>query len=409
MVFLIPSLTFVFRLTNSWHHLYYSQIGVQLVGEAKLMLLTKGPWYLVQAGYALTALVLCTWVYYNRYKNSDHVEKMQFRLLLAASGLPYIALVLVTLNIGGIGIDYTALILPPCIFLINLALTRYNFLEIKALAREKVFEDSALGLVLLNRFFRIVDFNAAAILFFKWFGVQIREEELDILLKEKQEVLEGIRGEGDRIIHISNEGKERIISIKSKNMQHEEEALGLLITFEDVTERELLKRQLIELANTDTLSGLYNRRKFRETAEAAYQRAVRYEEPMAVLMMDIDYFKRVNDNYGHFIGDAVIRSFSEILAEVFRETDIVGRMGGEEFAVVMLNSNGEQAFNKAEDFRKLIEKESMHFEKLQVSITISIGVAERKEDMANFDILLNRADQSLYEAKNLKRNCTILG
>lgn len=408
LIFLIPIITFIMRLTNEWHHLYYSHIEIQRVGEAELMLLTKGPWYIVQMCYVLILLVLCTGFYFQRYRRSIGNEKMQFKLLFSASVLPYIALVLVTINIGGIGIDYTALILPPCVLLINLAVSRYNFLEIKALAREKVFVDSTSGLVLLNRLFRVVDFNEAGRSFFRWFDVQIKEEQLDTLLVNQQELLESIRGAVDKIFHLFVDGEERFVGISIRGVQHKEETLGSLITLEDVTERELLKRQLMEIANTDVLSGLFNRRKFREGAEEAYQRARRYREPISVLMMDIDYFKKINDSFGHFIGDAVIRSFSETLSEVFRGTDIVGRMGGEEFAVVMLNANAEQAYKKAEYFRKQIEKKIMVFDGREASVTVSIGVAERMDETPNFDSLLNRADHELYEAKRGGRNCTRL-
>ena len=105
------------------------------------------------------------------------------------------------INIGGIGIDYTAIILPPCILLINLSLTRYNFLEIKDLARERVFEDSGDGLILVNRFYRVVDFNEASTNFFRWFNAVIKAEQIEILLRDHQELWESIRNAEDGVFH----------------------------------------------------------------------------------------------------------------------------------------------------------------------------------------------------------------
>lgn len=407
-IFAIPLMTFVLHLTNDWHHLYYSRIELQQFEGMNLMLLTKGPWYFVQMVYVLITLVLCSWFYFQRYRKSTGDEKIQLRLLLLASVLPYIALILVTLNIGGIGIDYTALILPPCILLINLALTRYNFLEIKVLARDRVFEDSAAGLILLNRFYRVVDFNAASILFFRWFDAQIKVEQLDLLLKDRQDLLDSIRRSEDKIFHLVAEGEDRYVNINVRGVQNKQEKAGLLITIEDVTERELLRRRLIEMATTDELSGLNNRRRFRECAEEAYQCARRYQEHLSVLMMDIDYFKRINDSYGHLIGDAVIRDFSELLSDAFRGTDIIGRMGGEEFAVVMLNTDSESACKKAESFRQMIENREMIYGQLRFRITVSIGAAEFDNETHDFDALVNRADSAMYEAKRAGRNRTVV-
>jgi len=408
VVFAVPLMTFVVRLTNDWHHLYYSHIELQQFWGMNIMLLTKGPWYLFHTCYVLIAFVLCTGFYFQRYRKSIGDERIQFRLLFLASVLPYIALILDILNIGGIGIDYLALILPPCILLINLALTRYNFLEFKILARERVFEDSVAGLILLNRFYRVVDFNESSIHFFGWFNAQIREEQLESLLQDQQELLESIKRLENRVFHCLVGCEERYVNISVRRVQNKDETVGLLITFEDVTERELLRRRLVEMANTDGLSGLNNRRRFSECAEEVYQHACRYQEHVSVLMMDIDFFKKINDSFGHLVGDAAIRDFSEMLSVAFSGTDVVGRMGGEEFAVVMLNTDTQEAYKKAEYFRQTVEKKKIIFGQQQVMMTVSIGVAEFNEETLNFDALMNRADGALYEAKRAGRNCTVV-
>ncbi len=408
-VFGIPILTFIFRMTNDWHHLYYSRIELQNIFGANLMLVHKGPWYFFQMGYGLIALVLCSWFYLQRYRKSAGDEKIQFRLLLLASVLPYLALILVALNAGGIGIDYTALIFPFCVFLIDLALTRYNFLEIGVLAREKVFEDSAAGLVLLNRFNRVVDYNAASISFFSLFKAQIvKEEQLDFLLKDQPDLLDSVRRSEEKVFQLVAEGEDLYIKVNVRGIQSKEEPVGILITFEDVTEPELLRRRLIEMANTDELSGLNNRRRFRELAEEACRRARRYNEQLSLLMIDVDYFKKINDSFGHLAGDAYIRDLAEMLSRTFRKTDIIGRVGGEEFAVVMLNTDAEKAHKKAECFRRSIEEKIMILGQQRVRVTVSIGVAELNKETPDFEALVNRADYALYEAKRSGRNCAVV-
>lgn len=298
IVFAVPLMTFVVRLTNDWHHLYYSRIQLQKLFGTNIMLLTKGPWYLFFTCYAIIAFVLCTGFYFQRYKKSVGDERIQFRLLLLASALPYIALILDIINIGGIGIDYLALIMPPCILFINRAITRFNFLEFKTLAREKVFEDSVSGLVLLNRFYRVVDFNESSVHFFRWFNAQIKEEQLESLLQEQKELLESIKLSENRVFHLVVEGEKKYVNINARGVKNKEETVGFLIVFEDVTEREMLRRRLVEMANTDELSGLNNRRRFRECAQEAYQHARLCNEHLSVLMMYIDYFNKINDSFG---------------------------------------------------------------------------------------------------------------
>lgn len=408
IVFTIPVITFLLRLTNDWHHLYYSQIEIQQFMGVNYMLLTKGPWYFVQTAYVLITLILCTWFYFQRYRNSSDGEHIQFRLLLLASVLPYLALLLVTVNIGGIGIDYTAIILPPCILLINLSLTRYNFLEIKDLARERVFEDSGDGLILVNRFYRVVDFNEASTNFFRWFNAVIKAEQIEILLRDHQELWESIRNAEDGVFHFQVAGEDRYVNIKNSRVQNKQETIGHLITIENVTERESLRQRLTEIANTDELTGLNNRRRFRECAEEAAQRARDGYEDLAVLMMDIDFFKKVNDFYGHHGGDAVLRDFATMLGESFRGSDIVGRIGGEEFAVVISNADAQKAYDKAEDFRKALAEKTILFGEKSISVTVSIGVAVLDETTTNFDALINKADHALYQAKHLGRNRTVI-
>ncbi len=408
-IFALPIITFVLHLTNAWHHLVYSHIELRQSAGMKLMLLHKGPWYYIHSGYILILLILCSWFYYQRYRMSTDQEKLQFRLLLFASALPYLALILGVVNLGGFGLDYTALILPPCIFLLNTALTRYNFLDIKTFARERVFEDSTEGLILLNRFYRVVDFNKASDRLFRWFEIQLMQEaQLDRILSNQPDMLTSIKQFKETVFHTEVDGEARYVHISVSAMGGKEERGGLLITVADVTERELLKRRLMEMANSDELSGLNNRRHFRECAEEAYQYARRYHTDISVLMLDLDHFKRVNDTYGHLAGDAVIQEFSSILQASFRRTDIIGRMGGEEFAVVMVATNASEAYQKAEYVREAVETHATFFEGQEIGITVSIGIAGLQEETKSFDELMSKADHALYEAKRAGRNRTVI-
>jgi diguanylate cyclase (GGDEF)-like protein len=166
---------------------------------------------------------------------------------------------------------------------------------------------------------------------------------------------------------------------------------------------ELLSKatQLEEKASFDFLTKLYNRRKFNSFLEYEISKSNRYkEEIFSLLLVDIDYFKNVNDNYGHLVGDNVLQEVSKILTICSRDSDIVARWGGEEFILMLPQTNIEQAFFVAEKLRATIEKHKFDDVK---HITCSIGVAQfhKNEDK---ETLFKRVDAALYKAKNSGRN-----
>lgn len=173
----------------------------------------------------------------------------------------------------------------------------------------------------------------------------------------------------------------------------------------DITERKSLQKKLEEQARQDYLTGLNNRRYFLEQGEMEFVRAQRFKTPLSVLMLDIDHFKRVNDGYGHKAGDLVLQELAEILSQTLRTIDIVCRMGGEEFAVLLPQTDLDDAFQIAERIRLLVESTPTRLDSGElIRYTISIGLAKMNEEDSQIDSIVNRADKALYKAKNNGRN-----
>lgn len=172
--------------------------------------------------------------------------------------------------------------------------------------------------------------------------------------------------------------------------------------------QDLLKAQrgmLEEIATKDSLTGLSNIRSFRLCLEDELSRAVRYGDPLSLLLADLDNFKRVNDSYGHPCGDSVLKETAGILLDVMRKVDIVARYGGEEFVVIMPHTRIDGALKAAERVRAAIEEN--HFEGLPGAgaQTISIGVSTLSENAdTDMDGLIRSADEALYKAKSGGRN-----
>jgi len=184
---------------------------------------------------------------------------------------------------------------------------------------------------------------------------------------------------------------------------------GLQTRFEERT-LELMEanRKLRELSITDGLTGLFNHRYFMQTLESEHRRAVRYKRSLALLLLDIDHFKKVNDTYGHPCGDLVLKGFAALLKGCLRSADVAARYGGDEIAVILPETSESKASEVAEKLRRQVEKSSFEWEGNSFSLTCSIGVAAVPETkIDHWNELLDSADKSLYRAKGKGRNNVI--
>lgn len=178
-----------------------------------------------------------------------------------------------------------------------------------------------------------------------------------------------------------------------------------LVMFSDLTERKVLERELEHQARTDFLTGIPNRRHFLELAEVELARAHRYRRPFSLLMLDLDMFKDINDRYGHRIGDLTLQKVVEVCRQTLRGVDIVGRLGGEEFGIILPETDTERARQVAERVRQAIAATAVPLvQGGAVFVTTSVGVATFSGSDGNVDAVLTRADQALYNAKRAGRN-----
>ncbi len=176
----------------------------------------------------------------------------------------------------------------------------------------------------------------------------------------------------------------------------------------DITDRRVLEKQLLEQARTDMLTGLPNRRHFMELAESECERANRYGGPLSLMMIDLDGFKHINDTHGHQAGDQALAAFAEACRKTIRVNDIPGRIGGEEFAVILPETDGKRAFEVAERLRRAIAARIVKAgQDASFGFTASIGIATRADD-SELDRLIAEADRALYSAKSTGKNRTVL-
>lgn len=172
----------------------------------------------------------------------------------------------------------------------------------------------------------------------------------------------------------------------------------------DITDKREASERRRREAFGDYLTGLANRRAFFEAAEQELSRSLTVPRPTAVIAIDADHFKAINDRYGHPGGDAVLQHLAAILGETFREVDVAARIGGEEFAVLLPSTDLPRAAVVAERLRSAVASHTVHFNGERIQYTVSLGVASLDDGAGGVDLLLERADQALYAAKRLGRN-----
>jgi diguanylate cyclase (GGDEF)-like protein len=169
--------------------------------------------------------------------------------------------------------------------------------------------------------------------------------------------------------------------------------------------KERADRETYELATTDSLTGVYNRRTFKELAEPHLSRSRRAHLPVSLLMLDLDHFKRVNDTFGHLAGDDVLKAFAQLVHSCLRKEDLLARYGGEEFVVLLPGSSRIAATALAERIREQVAANPLDAAGHRARITVSIGVASEDGDiLPSLESMLGRADEALYKAKAEGRN-----
>lgn len=189
------------------------------------------------------------------------------------------------------------------------------------------------------------------------------------------------------------------------------EVKAVCITVFDVTDTSIYQMmlkdamaKLEDMSVRDGLTGIFNRRHVEQTLSAEFDRVKRYGGDLSLLLFDLDHFKSVNDTYGHLAGDEVLRCVSETMETVRRNSDIAGRYGGEEFTILLPNTDLEGAIAVAERVREAVKNREIMFEGTRIPVTISIGVATFDREIENHEILLQHADLALYASKENGRD-----
>ncbi|HSA99071.1 MAG TPA: diguanylate cyclase [Anaerolineales bacterium] len=420
-----PVTSLLLHWTNEYHHFVYLSISMN---DSVMIELTRGPWYFVNVVYSYAVIAIGFLLMSQGAQRLGPLYRSQYRLIVVASLLPWAASVFSELTfVTSNNLDLTPLTFGLAGIIYAFSILQTHFMDLIPVARSHLIENMYDGVMVLDAQNRVVDINPAMEhLLEKSPSFYLGKNAADVFdgWMQKANVL-GDATETRAELKVPQEPP-RYLDLRVTPLYDRDHLLnGRLMVFRDVTERkqdekrlryanERLQTQLIEIgllqsklreqAIRDPLTNLFNRRYLEETLDRELARAGRESYPVCIIMVDLDYFKKINDTYGHDAGDQVLRALANTLAEQSRRGDFACRYGGEEFVIVMPNITKRTAYERAKKLRRCLNALQIPYECHRLTTTISMGIACYPTNGDTRQALLRAADQAMYAAKRAGRD-----
>ncbi|WP_243278133.1 diguanylate cyclase [Clostridium yunnanense] len=413
----IPITSLVLILTNRFHNIMRTGFTIKdnsITGQSLEVHSTMIGSILLTINFFIPILAIVILIEY-RKRLSKHYKKQILLIILSISLTLFLSWVKSAFIDGsGIYIPVAVLYIPSSIILFY-CVFRYNFFRLSPVARDKVFDIISEGILVVNQRGIVVDKNPyAETLIKKYFSVNseiIGASVFDVFIN-KLEVQQLLLKKAERTIEVKLNYKENsgyLLCSSHPLSMGDNEVVGTVIVLSDITEKKLYEIDLLVRAERDWLTQLLNRQGFNSASHRVLKKANVENKPVSCLMLDVDYFKKINDTYGHANGDRVLQNLAKILDATLRKEDIIGRIGGEEFAVIMIGIDKKNALIIAEKIRKGVEESSLaSIDGDTINYTVSIGIADNSNSDMSQEKLLRMADIALYKAKETLRNTIII-
>ncbi len=402
-IFVIPFITMILRFTNEYHGLYFASSTFLESGGRLAYVKQSGPWLYVQlvhsAAMIFTAMGL---LISDCFKRAER-QNGKILVICAASVFAVAGLILSQIKPFGVQIDYMALCLPVTCVLVIVAISRYDLLEAKAVARAKAFAISSDSILLINSQNRVLDYNRSAQQLFSSMNIRLGNGSLLNLFGKEPGFLEGLGKAEPTVVRLKINGEDRYYGITTETIDIPDKASGWIKTIRDVSQIYQLNEELKKQAMTDELSALSNRRAFIKIGSEWIAETEDSGVPLHLVMMDLDRFKDVNDQFGHPTGDSVIREFAQMLKNHFPPKSLVARLGGEEFAVMLMGCSDDDTVHVVTDLLTCAAQHQYNYMESRFSVTVSVGIT-KKQPGQSLDDMMRKADRALYQSKERGSN-----
>ncbi|CAH1210139.1 hypothetical protein PAECIP111892_03412 [Paenibacillus auburnensis] len=411
LLYSIPCISVLLVWTNESHHLFYQSMLFRENAPTPLVDVVMGPWYIVQGsmtfGCMLAGMCLILWQW-NRMKR---VYRRQMITIFIGQFLPALGAFLYLIDKTPYGMDPVPIIMSITSTLYIWAILSRGMLTAAPIARENLFESMRDGVLVTDRSDMLIDYNRAATEMLEGLDSSAIGHPLaKLFLPAGKEAVDYVMN-ADPLLSEERElawnfgGSTCYYQVRSSPVLKKDGNLaGRMIMLIDVTERTLLQEKLQQLATIDSLTGIYNRTYFMERSRTLLEEASMNQIPVSIILLDIDFFKNINDRYGHQYGDMALQHIVGVCRRHTREGDVFGRYGGEEFVMCLPDTSLQQAALLSEAIRKDIERSAFYTLSGPINVTASFGVAEAGRENISLEELLSEADHALYTSKRNGRN-----
>lgn len=407
----VPLISTVLVWTNDLHHLFYQSIYFRENAPAPLVDIVMGPWYIVQGsltfGCMLAGMCLILW----RWSRMRRAYLRQMLIIFTGQFLPALGAFLYLMDLTPYGMDPVPVVMSVTSSLYIWAILSRGMLTAAPIARENLFESMRDGVLVTDLSDKLVDYNRAAAEMLEGLdAAAIGRPLAQLFLPAGPEAVHYVMNsnpqdseERELVWHAG--GEVRYYQVRSSPvLKHDDLLAGRMIMLIDVTERTLLQEKLLQLATIDSLTGIYNRTHYLELSRQRLEEAAAAATPFSIILLDVDFFKSINDRYGHQYGDMALQHVVSVCLRHVRPEDIFGRYGGEEFVLSLPGSSLAEAAGVAERIRADLEQSVFSTLSGPISLTASFGAAEAVRSRQSLEELLSEADHALYSSKRNGRN-----
>jgi len=405
---IIPLVTLILQWTKQFHSFMYSDIHLIVDGPFLLVAKQYGFWFWVDWIYNYILVITSMIMLIHRLFRPPHLFFDQAIYIIIAAVVPLATNVIYVLHLlPGPRADWTSCAFTVTAVALTFAITRHRFLDIVPVARASAIEMLSEGFIILDDGERIVDVNKALLDILGTTEDKLIGQALpDNILKQLAANDSFVCNDDTKIeIALDRAGKPTYYLVHTSPLHKSSlRNYGRIMVFHDMTERKLMEEAIKQIAYYDHLTGLANRTLFSDRAEMAIEECNRHQRKLAILVIDFDKFKEVNDNYGHSTGDQVLKGLSKRICSSVRKMDTVSRLGGDEFVVLMPEIAGQDFVGSIAN--RIIDTVSSPYiyDDHEIAITLSVGIAVFPDDATDLDTLIKFADVAMYTAKQRGNN-----
>lgn len=408
-LFVIPVISLILVATNDWHHLHYRVFEIDPSLGAPFIHQEIGPWYMIHGVYTFGSMFAAFLLILSRWRETAKTYRWQLISLMCGQVVPIVTAFIYLIGLTPPGVDPVPMVtwLSSLFYLWSIRNSR--LFAIMPIAKDAIFNSINDGVIVLDESQRLIEFNHACEKMFpqlnkSMFGMDFTKVWVDLTGDLFPFQLDAARNNQELQLTYANH-TERTYQIRTASLQQSMNRNGQLIIFTDITELKRLQIQLEHQAYYDELTQIYNRRAFFKLCNSDFAEAKKDSVAFSVVLMDVDYFKKVNDTYGHAVGDQLLVHIVQLCQTQMKKGVLFARYGGEEFVLSLKGYDLKQVEALATQICKFVEKQPLQTEDGPIYSTLSIGVAEANmETDETLYQLLNKADKALYSAKQGGRN-----